>query len=135
MSHPSPTPMSGKTILVVDDEPDVTAYLKNYFERLKIRVLTAATGEEGLSLLLAEKPDLVLLDMKLGDGISGMEVLRRGLAAKTAAQIVVVTAVDDRNVATMALGLGAAYYLTKPFRLEELEKVAQARLQESGGTG
>jgi DNA-binding response OmpR family regulator len=122
--------MSDKRILVVDDEPDVTAYLKSYFQQHKLEVLTASTGEEGLSLLLAHKPAIVLLDLRLGDGISGIEVLRRSLAAKTGSQIIVVTAVDDRNVASMAMGLGAADYLTKPFMLEELERIVLNRLKD-----
>ncbi len=123
--------MANKQILVVDDEPDVTSYLRNYFQQHQMEVLTASSGEEGLSLLLLKKPALVLLDMKLGDGISGMEVLRRGLAAKTGTQIIVVTAVDDKNVATLAMGLGAADYLTKPFLLDELERLVLARLKKS----
>ena len=122
--------MSANKILVVDDEPDVTAYLKTYLEQHKFQVLTSSTGEEGLSLLLSEKPAVVLLDLRLGEGISGLEVLRRGLAAKTDAQIIVLTAVNDHNVATMALGLGATDYLTKPLLLEELERIVLARMKE-----
>ncbi len=124
--------MENKQILIVDDEPDVTSYLRSYFQQHQFEVLTASSGEAGLSLLLLKKPAIVLLDMKLGDGLSGMEVLRRGLAAKTGAQIIVVTAVDDKNVATLAMGLGATDYLTKPFMLDELEQIVLNRLKERG---
>ena len=117
-------------ILIIDDEPDVTTTLKEYFQQHHLEVLIASTGEEGLQLLASEQPALVLLDMRLGHGISGMEVLRRGKKAKTDAQIIVITAVDDRNVAEMAKGFGAAGYITKPFAIEELERVVLSRLKK-----
>lgn len=115
-------------ILIVDDEPDVTNSLKDYFQAQGLEVLTASSGEKGLELLNSEKPALVLLDMRLEEGLSGMEVLRRAKAAKSKAEIVVVTAVDDRNVIDLARGLGAADYLTKPFKLEDLKRVVLDRL-------
>ncbi|MCM8794905.1 MAG: response regulator [Candidatus Omnitrophica bacterium] len=121
---------NSKRILVVDDEPDVTFYLKTFFESKGIGVRTAASGEEGLRLILSEEFSLVLLDMRMGDGLSGLEVIRRSVKAGRKTPIIVVTAVDDRNVADMALGLGAADYLTKPFILEELQHIVLARLEK-----
>ncbi len=123
--------MAAQRILVVDDEPDVTAYLKDYFQKQGFDVFTASSGEEGLNTLLSEKPALVLLDLRLGDSFSGLEVLRRAILAKAKSEIIVVTAVDDHNVATMAMGLGAADYITKPFVVEDLERVVLARLKRA----
>ena len=117
-------------LLVVEDELEIVDYLRDYFKMHGVEVIAAATGEEGLVLLEQKKPDMVLLDMKLGAGISGMEVLRRAKALNTKAQIVVVTAVDDQNVADMARGLGAAGYVTKPLTMQEIEKVVLSRLKE-----
>ena len=119
----------GVKLLVVDDEAEVTDYLKSFFERQGLDVLTAGTGEKGLTLLQSEQPSVALLDLRLGEGLSGMEVLRRAKAAKTPTQIVVVTAVEDRHVAEMALGLGASDYIVKPFILQDLERVVLARLK------
>ena len=118
------------TLLVIEDELEVVDVLKDYFSHHGVEVLSAATGEEGLILIEQKKPDLVLLDMKLGAGISGMEVLRKARGLNTKSQIVVVTAVDDENVAKLATGLGAAGYVTKPLTLQELEKVVLSRLKK-----
>ena len=117
-----------KKILIVDDEQDVTSALKDYFQAQGLDVLTASSGEKGLELLNSEKPALALLDMRLKEGLSGMEVLRRAKAAKSKAEIVVITAVDNQNVADLAKGLGAADYLTKPIRMEDLKRVVLSRL-------
>lgn len=111
------------SLLIVEDEIDVAQHIRDYFSLRGVEVACAATGEEGLAILSEKKPDLVLLDMKLGAGISGLEFLRRARIAKTASRIVVVTAVDDQNVQDMARGLGAADYVTKPLVVEDLERV------------
>ena len=117
------------TLLVIEDELEVIDVLKDYFKHHGVEVLSAATGEEGLTLLEQKKPDLVLLDMKLGAGMSGMEVLRKARALHTKTQIVVVSAVDDENVSNMALGLGASGYVTKPLTLQTIEEVVLSRLK------
>lgn len=122
-------PADKKRILIVEDEAEAANSLKDYFQRQGLEVLTASSGEKGLELLNAEKPALVLLDMRLEEGLTGMEVLRRAKQAKTQALIVVLTAVDDRNVIQLAKGLGASDYLTKPFRLEDLKRVVLDRLK------
>ena len=116
-------------LLLIEDELEVADYLRDYFKLHGVEVLTAATGEEGLQILESKKPDLILLDLKLGPGISGLEVLRKAKAAKSTAQIIVVTAVDDQNVADMARGLGAADYVTKPLVVDDLERVVLSRLK------
>lgn len=121
--------MEKKRILIVDDEIEVTDYLKEYFNQRGFEVLTAVTGEEGLNLLISMHPSVVLLDIRLKESLSGVEVLRRAKARNTAAQIIMLTAVEDRNVAELARGLGAADYLTKPFVLRDLEEIVLSRLK------
>ena len=117
-------------LLVVEDELEVMDYLKDYFSHQGVEVSTANSGEAGLKILTDQKPDVVLLDMKLGAGISGLEFLRRAKAAGAKSQIIVVTAVDDDNVATMAKGLGAVDYVTKPLTLADIERVVLSRLKK-----
>ena len=118
-------------ILLIEDEVDALNALKDYFDAHGLQVHTATTGEEGLQLLESEEPHIVILDMRLGSGITGMEVLRRAKAMKTQAEIIVVTVVSDINVADLARGLGAAGYLTKPFVIEDLERVVLSRLKDA----
>ena len=95
-----------------------------------MEVFTTSSGEEALSLMESKQPDLVLLDLKLESGISGLEVLRRAKAAKSKAQIVVVTAVDDDAVAELAKNLGAADYNTKPLVVGDLDRSILGRLKK-----
>ena len=118
------------SLLVIEDELEVVDYLKDYFQLHGVQVFTANSGEDGLQIISSQKPDLVLLDLKLGSGISGLEVLRRAKAAKSNAQIVVVTAVDDQNVADMAKGFGAVDYVTKPLIVGDLDRVVLSRLKK-----
>ncbi len=121
-------PEDKKRILIVEDEAEAANSLKDYFQTQGLEVVTASSGEKGLELLNSEKPALVPLDMRLEEGLTGMEVLRRAKQAKTQVPIVILTAVDDRNVIQLAKGLGASDYLTKPFRLEDLKRVVLDRL-------
>ena len=118
------------SILVVEDELEVSDYLKDYFQLHGLQVYCAPSGEQGLLLLSEHRPDLVLLDLKLGAGMSGLEFLRRAREAKVSPQIIVVTAVDDHNVAELAKGLGASDYVTKPLMVDELERVVLSRLKK-----
>jgi len=118
-----------RRVLIVEDELEVVDSIKEYFQLHGVEVFTAQSGERGLELLASHEPDVVLLDLKLGSGMSGLEFLRRARAAKSPAQIVVVTAVDDQNVSDMARGLGAADYVTKPLVVADLDRVVLSRLK------
>ena len=120
-----------QTLLVIEDELEITDYLKEYFTRRNVHLLHAPGGEEGLALLEKNHPDLLLLDLKLGSGISGIEVLRRVRAMKSPIPIIVVTAVDDPNVEILVHGLGATDYVLKPLKLEDIERVVLSRLKVS----
>ncbi len=126
-------------LLVIDDELEVTDYLKQFFERHGLEVSTASTAEEGLKLSASTHPRLVLLDVRLSQaGMTGMEVLRRAREGSAKPEIIMLTAVEDRNVIELAKGLGVADYITKPFVLGELERVVLSRLKgepsrEEGG--
>ena len=117
------------SLLIIEDELEVVDYVRDYFKHNGVEVFSAVNGEEGWQILSENKPEVVLLNMKLGAGVSGLEFLRRAKAAKSASQIIVVTAVDDQNVYTMAKGLGAADYVTKPLTLQDIERVVLSRLK------
>ena len=108
-------------ILVVDDEPDITALVAYHLARGGYRVSTAASGTEALRLARAERPDLVILDLML-PGVSGYDVLaelRRLTTPATWASSCSPPAAR-RWTASAASPLGADDYLTKPFSPAEL---------------
>ncbi len=123
--------MNATQLLIIDDEPEVTQYLKTYFEQKGIKTLTAATGEEALELITSANPSLVILDIRLGRGFSGLEVLRRAKRAKSTAEFIVLSAVGDRNMIDMAMGLGAVSYITKPIVIADLDRIVLSRLKPS----
>lgn len=113
------------TILVVEDNPDMSSYITSLFER-DYRVLTAMTGHQGLDMAAAELPDLVLQDIMLPD-INGVECCRI-LGENTLTShipVVMLSCKSDEQSVVEALGLGAADYVAKPFNPQILKtKVA-----------
>ena len=108
-------------ILVVDDEPDITALVAYHLARGGYRVSTAATGTEALRLARAEPPDLVILDLML-PGVSGYDVLAelRRLDDTRDVGVILLTARREEVDRIRGLTLGADDYLTKPFSPAEL---------------
>ena len=84
-------------LMIVDDELDVREYLKNFFKRRKIDVVTAESGEEAVELMSSHQPDLMLLDIRMA-GIDGVETLRRMREKGSDVKVIMVTGVEDKNI-------------------------------------
>lgn len=108
-------------ILVVDDEPDISALVAYHLARESYRVRTAASGAEALGAMEAEVPDLVLLDLML-PGVSGLEVLREIRRRPEWEQVAVIllTARREESDRVEGLRLGADDYVPKPFSPQEV---------------
>lgn len=108
-------------ILVVDDEPDISALVAYHLARESYRVRTAADGTEALRAVEAEHPDLIVLDLML-PGMSGLDVLRE-LRRRPEAEdipVILLTARREEKDRIEGLSLGADDYLAKPFSPQEL---------------
>lgn len=99
-------------ILIVDDDPDSRRTLRCVLAPLAY-ILESAGGEEALSLLAAERPELMLLDLTM-PGMGGLEVLESGLRLAPRLKVVMLTGQTDIVVAKAALEKGARAYITKP---------------------
>ena len=108
-------------ILVVDDEPDITALVAYHLARAGYRVSTANSGQDALKAAREERPDVVVLDLML-PGVSGYEVLRELRKREDTADVGVILLTARREEADRikGLSLGADDYLTKPFSPQEL---------------
>jgi two-component system, OmpR family, phosphate regulon response regulator PhoB len=108
-------------ILVVDDEPDITALVAYHLARSGYRVSTAANGQDALKAVREERPDVVVLDLML-PGVSGFEVLRELRQRRDTADVgvILLTARREEIDRIKGLTLGADDYLTKPFSPQEL---------------
>lgn len=121
-------------ILVIDDEPQMQRALRTILSAHHYRVSAAATGEEGLALAVAEKPDVVILDLGLPD-MDGVEVCAQ-LRQWTDIPIIILSVRSEEDAKIKALDRGADDYLVKPFSTGELLarlRVAQRHLAKSQG--
>src|SRR6202000_1501402 len=109
-------------LLLIDDEADVQYSFKRIFDQPDIELTTANSGEEGLRLIAKLKPDLVIMDVRMG-GISGLETLRRLRQVDPRQMVIMMTAYGTTQTAIEAMQLGAYDYLLKPFDVPRLKQV------------
>lgn len=108
-------------ILIVEDEPSISNFLKEGLEEEGFAVDTADNGKQGLQLALDNlaEYDIILLDWML-PGMSGIEILRNIRKEDPAVPIIFLTARDTTDDAVFGLETGANDYIRKPFAFEEL---------------
>jgi len=123
--------MSGKRVLVVDDDVKTVELVKLYLNRDGYRVLTAYNGNEALKLARENQPDLIVLDLML-PGINGLEICRI-LRAESDVPIIMLTALTTDDDRLTGLDLGADDYVTKPFSPRELAARVRAVLRRLPG--
>ena len=109
-------------LLLIDDEADVQYSFRRIFDSPDIELSTASSGEEGLKLIPKIKPDLVLMDIRMG-GINGLETLRRIRQMDTKQLVILMTAYGTTQTTIEAMKLGAYDYLTKPFDVPKLKEL------------
>jgi DNA-binding NtrC family response regulator len=114
-------------ILVVEDEAKMRRLVELRLGEEGFAVHSAADAETGLQLLVREKPDLVVTDLRL-PGMSGLEFLQAVKRANAALPVVVMTAYGTVESAVEAMKVGASNYVTKPFSFDELVMVIRKEL-------
>ncbi len=115
-------------LLLIDDEADVQYSFRRLFESAEVELTTASSGEEGLKLIPKLKPDLVIMDVRMG-GMSGLETLRRLRQTDAKLPVIMMTAYGTTQTAIEAMKLGAYDYLLKPFDVPKLKLIVAAALQ------
>jgi len=131
--------MAGHTIALIEDDADLAASLKHALHKEGFEVVHYATGRLGLHGLLAEPPDLVLLDLNLPD-LDGLSLCREVRETPTTADlpVIMLTARAQEKDRVLGLDLGADDYVVKPFSLHELKSRIRALLRRrslDGGVG
>jgi DNA-binding response OmpR family regulator len=117
-------------ILIVEDEPNMVAGLRDNFEYEGYSVITALDGVEGLQRALDESPDLVVLDVMM-PRMSGLEVCKQLRAKRGSIPIIMLTARGQEVDKVVGLELGADDYVTKPFSIRELLARVKAVLRRT----
>lgn len=123
--------MSNQLILVVEDEENLSEALKFNLERQGYQVIVKSNGYDALSVLSAETPHLIVLDVML-PGLDGFEVCRR-VRTTSNVPILMLTARGEEVDRVLGLEIGADDYLTKPFSLREFQARVRALLRRGGG--
>ncbi|MGL4175786.1 MAG: response regulator transcription factor [Dermatophilaceae bacterium] len=119
------------SVLVVDDEENISYLVSSALRLAGLDVSTAATGEEALAACTPGHPDVVVLDVMLPD-LDGFEVLRRLRSRGIAAPVLFLTARSDTADRVRGLTSGGDDYITKPFALEELVARVHVALRRRG---
>ena len=115
-------------LLLIDDEADVQYSFQRIFNSQELELTTASSGEEALKIIPRLKPDLVLMDVRMG-GISGLETLRRIREMDSRLLVILMTAYGTTQTAIEAMKLGAYDYLLKPFDVPRLKEIVQNALK------
>ena len=115
-------------LLLIDDEEEIQYSFRRIFDSPEIELTTASSGEDGLKLIPKIKPDLVLMDIRMG-GITGMETLRRIRQMDTRLLVILMTAYGTTQTAIEAMKLGAYDYLLKPFDVPKLKEIVTNALK------
>jgi DNA-binding response OmpR family regulator len=119
-------------VLVVEDDPDLLTLITRMLEKEGYRVQTANNGEAGLALALHKpKPNLIISDIMMPD-MDGLEMVRRIKEDPSTkpTPVVFLTAKQTPKDVIAGIQAGARYYLTKPFRMNELLEKVRAVLPQ-----
>src|SRR5437762_2242485 len=115
-------------LLLIDDEADVQYSFRRIFDSPEIELTAASSGEEGLKLISKVKPDLIIMDVRMG-GMNGLETLRRIRETNAKLPVIMMTAYGTTQMAIEAMKLGAYDYLLKPFDVPKLKQIIAAALK------
>ncbi len=116
-------------ILVIDDEAAILSLMGKSCRIQGHQVSEALSGKEALAVLDSWRPDLMIVDLKLGD-MDGLDIIRHSNEHHPATRVIMVTGNGTIETAVEAMRLGAFDYLTKPFELTDLQKTVELALQK-----
>ena len=122
--------MGRKKILVVDDERDIVKALTIRLQHNGYDVVVAFDGAQGIFVAHKERPDLIILDIRMpaGDGFSVAEKLKQSSLTEQI-PIIFLTGSPERNAEERAMELGARFYIKKPYDPEELLEAIRRAMQ------
>ena len=115
-------------ILLVEDEPGIQLAMRGLLRRDGYEVQVASTGKEALEAIDGGNCDLVLTDLSLADGVSGLDVARRARAADPPIPVILITAYGSDQIASEAAAAGVCDYVPKPFDNQEVRDVVRRAL-------
>ena len=118
-------------VLLIDDEPDLLEVMTDSLDDRGWDVTTASNGPDGLASAARQRPDVVLLDLRMA-GVSGVDVLLEMQRRWPGLPVIMLTGTTDMQLATELLRMGAFDYVRKPFDRDHLYKCLAAALLFAG---
>ena len=119
-----------RTLLVIDDEPNIVYSFKSTLASAELNVISASTARDGIELIKTRRPDVVMLDVRLPD-LSGLQAYERIRVIDERMPVIIMTAFAKTETAIEAMRLGAFEYLVKPVDLRRLKDVVSKALEVS----
>lgn len=116
-----------KKIMVVDDEETISELLQAFLEGQGFEVVVAGDAEAALAKINREKPDIVMLDI-LMPGLNGIQCLQKIKEIKPETIVIIMSGLQDEEIAKEAITYGAYDYITKPFDLDYFKNNLLKRL-------
>lgn len=122
--------LQGKSILVVDDDPDILTAISAGLADTGATIQTASDGNTAVTLAESKAPDLVILDIMLPQksGFLVLEKLRQGRPRGAGPRVIMITGNQGKRHKQYAEALGVDEYLNKPFRMDRLLEVTEKLL-------
>lgn len=117
-------------ILVVDDSMLIRRTLRSIFEKEGHSVIDCADGKAGIAEYFHSKPDIVTMDITM-PGISGIEAVKEIIEKDSAAKIIMISAVNQKNMVIEAIEKGAKHYIVKPIVKEKVVEVLRKVMSEN----
>ena len=121
-------------IVIIDDEASILELMSKLCKSVGHTVTACLTGADGLAAVRSEAPDLVIVDLRIGD-VSGLDLVKTCRAEAPNANVIMVTGHGSVETAVEAMRLGAFDYLTKPFDLGDLIKTVKHALTKTASPG
>lgn len=117
-----------ETILIADDEADIRRAFRRNLERDRLRLVEAGTGEDVIKAVATERPDLVVMDVRMGE-TNGLDTLRKLRELDPKLLVIMMTAYGTTQTAIEAMKLGAYDYVLKPFDVPKLKALIESALK------
>jgi two-component system, response regulator, stage 0 sporulation protein F len=114
-------------LLIVDDQYGIRILLNEVFQKEGYRTYQAANGFQAIDIVLQDRPDLVILDMKI-PGMDGIEILKRIKEIDSTIKVILMTAYGELDMIQEAKQLGALSHFAKPFDIDEIKRVVKEEI-------
>ncbi len=119
-------------IIVIDDEPSILQMMKKLCERMGHETHAYQSGREGMAAIKEVVPDVLIVDLRIGD-MTGLQIIERCHQEYESMAIIMVTGYGSVETAVEAMKLGAFDYLTKPFEVDDLQRTINRALTQRPG--